>query len=282
MNIPKREMKDGNRIPAIGFGTWRLKGKECRRSVGYALKAGYSLIDTAELYKNESEIGDAIREVDRDNLFIISKPWLSNMHWRDVIKSCKSTLDNLGTGYLDMYLVHWPNGPAPIGETLGAMSELQDRGLIRSVGVSNFSIEQLKEAMEEADIDIAFNQVEFHPWLYQKELLEFCRNKNIVMGAHTPLAGGDVRRNGTIKRLAEKYGKTPTQIALRWEIQKGAIPMPRSSSEAHINENTRVFGWELNSIDVEKIDSIQRQKRKVNMYYGLGQETVWKVIKLIS
>ncbi len=262
------ELKDGNEIPQIGFGTFELKENTCKEAVNTALEIGYNHIDTAEEYHNESEIGEIIEQYNRKNLFLTSKVWPTNLHYEDVFKACKKSLERLRTDYLDLYLIHWPNEEIPIGETLDALAELVDDSRVRSVGVSNFTIEQLEEALSVSSVPITVNQVEFHPWLYQEDLLEFCKSNDVVLEAYAPVARAKFFDNDLIQELCDKYDRRPSQIVLRWEIQKGVVPIPRSGVEGHIRENFAVLDWELESEDVQKIDNIEHQERLITFHYG--------------
>lgn len=262
------KMNSGNEIPQIGLGTYRLKSEKCRQAVETALETGYNHIDTAEMYNNESVIGEVIEEFNRSELFITSKVWPKNLRYDDVLNACASSLEKLGTSYLDLYLIHWPNESIPISETLRAMKKLHEDGKVRSIGVSNFTVPQVKEAIESAEIPISANQVEFHPWLYQKDLLDFCESQDIALIAYAPLARTRVFKENVIQDLAEKYEKTTAQIVLRWEIQKGVIPIPGSSSKKHIQENFQLFDWKLEAEDVKKVDKIPTENRLVNFHYA--------------
>lgn len=236
-----------------------------------ALEYGCTHLDTAEGYSNESEIGDVIRDYDRSDLFVTSKVSPHNLHYEDVLKSCKSSLERLGTSYLDLYLIHWPNGAISIRETLWAMKKLHDRGLVKSIGVSNFGINQLKVAKGVSELPICVNQVEFHPWLYKKAMLNFCKKHEVILTASAPLARTQVLKDETIQDTAEKYNKTPAQIVLKWEIQKGAVTIPKTTSESHLRENFQLFDWKLNSEDIKKIDNIP----KTQICYELNFDADW-------
>lgn len=268
VNVPEIGLRDGNSIPQLGLGTYRLKGDKCRKAVAAALEFGYNHIDTAEMYENESVVGEEIQEYDRSELFITSKVWPTNLRYEEVIEACQRTLNRLDTSYVDLYLIHWPNEEIPFEETLEAMAEVHDRGWANSIGVSNFTAEQLERAIDVSDVPIVTNQVEFHPWLYQKELLEFCRENDIVITAYAPLARARFLDDETIQQLSKKYGKTPAQIILRWELQKGLVTIPGSSSRDHIEENLQVLDWELEEEDERKIDEIPVEERMVTFRYG--------------
>ncbi|PUU92267.1 aldo/keto reductase [Halanaerobium sp.] len=259
--IPTRKLKTGDEIPVIAYGTWDIAEENVGEKVEIALKAGYNHIDTAEGYHNEAGIGEVLKDYDRDELFITSKVLPSNLNYESVIKACKRSLEKLGTDYLDLYLIHWPNPAISLRETLQAMKYLVDQGLVKNIGVSNFSVYQLKVALKITQVPITVNQVEFHPWLYQKELLEVCDQNDVVLEASAPLARTEVLSDQTIVELADKYDKSPAQIVLKWELQKGIVPLPKSKSEGHIKENLELFDWELQAEDVAAIDNIDHQKR---------------------
>lgn len=264
--IPTYKLRSNYEIPVLGLGTWELLGEKCRKAVIKALELGYKHIDTAEIYGNESEIGEAIRGFSRGDIFITSKVMPDNLHYNNVLKSCEKTLRRLKTNYLDLYLIHWPNPNIPLKETFRAMKRLHEEGKVRSIGVSNFNINLLEKSLEEEELPITVNQVEFHPYLYQKELLRFCKGHGIIFTAYSPLARGEIINNKIIQELGEKYKKTPAQISLRWVLQKETVVIPKASSEEHLKENMQIFGWEISEKDVEKIDSIGTRMRYVDPF----------------
>jgi diketogulonate reductase-like aldo/keto reductase len=259
--IPTRKLKTGDQIPVIAYGTWDIAKENVGEKVEIALEAGYNHIDTAEGYHNEAGIGEVLENYDRDELFITSKVLPSNLNYESVIKACKRSLEKLGTDYLDLYLIHWPNPAISLRETLQAMKYLVDKGMVKNIGVSNFSVYQLKVALKITPVPITVNQVEFHPWLYQKELLEVCDQNDVVIEASAPLARTEVLKDETILELADKYDRTPAQIVLKWELQKGIVPLPKSKSKEHIIENLELFNWDLATEDMAKIDNIDQEKR---------------------
>ena len=253
-------------IPILGLGTWRLSGDETINVVKKALKIGYNHIDTAEMYGNEKEIGDAIKDVDRDKLFLTSKVWYDNLHYQDVISTCRESLKKLGTDYLDLYLIHWPNPSIDMKETFQALKELYSEGIVKAVGVSNFTIKNLKLALavcQSISLPITVNQVEFHPFLYQESLLNFCRENHISLTAYRPIAKGLVNDNLIIRQIAQKYQKSPAQITLRWLTQLDIITIPKASSEEHLKENINIFDFKLEKSDMKKMKEVNQNNRMV-------------------
>ncbi|MFW6389761.1 MAG: aldo/keto reductase [Halanaerobiales bacterium] len=269
--MKKIKLKSGDEIPVIGFGTYTLKGSEGIKSIEIALESGYIHIDTAESYENQKEVSQAIRNSSllRRDIFLTSKVDFNNLAYNDLIRACDQTLIDLETDYLDLYLIHWPNKKIPMDETFAAMKKLKEEGKIRNLGVSNFTIKHLKEAEEHSDIDIVTNQVEFHPFLYQKELYEYCMSKDILITAYSPIARGKVFESEVLKKIAEKYDKNPAQLSLRWMIEKDIVVIPRSKNPEHIKNNVQLFdGWELSLEDVESIDNIKEEKRLIDPDWG--------------
>lgn len=256
-----RKLKTGFEIPEIAFGTWDIKEEDVAEKIETALEVGYNHIDTAEGYHNEAGIGKALKNKKREDLFLTSKVLPSNLNYESVIKACKRSLKKLGTDYLDLYLIHWPNPAISLRETLQAMKYLSDQGLVKNIGVSNFSVYQLNIALRITPIPITVNQIEFHPWLYQKELLEVCKQNDVVVEASAPLARTEVLKDKTILEIAADYGKSPAQIVLKWELAKGVVPLPKSENRLHIKENLELFDWQLAPKDIKKIDNIDQQKR---------------------
>lgn len=257
----------GVNIPVLGLGTYLLEGKQATETVTKAIKMGYTHIDAAEGYGNELEVGEAIKNFDRIKLFITSKVIPDNLHYQSVIHACKESLRKLQTDYLDLYLIHWPNPSIDLKETFQAFKELYSEGLIKAIGVSNFTIKRLKQAIpicQSLSLTIVINQVEFHPFLYQEELLNFCRENNIYLTAYRPIVRGAVRESKIISEIAKTCNKTPVQITLRWLIQQDIIAVPKAASEEHLRENLDIFDFELEQSDIEQIKNVNHNLRVVN------------------
>ena len=260
MTQPTKTLPSGDELPAIGVGTWDIGGDTARDAVRAGLDAGYAHVDTAEGYGNEAEIGDALAEYDRDDVFLTSKVLAKHLDYESVIESCEATLDRLGTDYLDLYLVHWPNPAISLRETMHAMATLHDQGKIRNVGVSNFSAYQLSCAHHVSDVPIGVNQIEYHPWNTQDDVVDYCRETDTVVEAAAPLARTEVFADDTVQAVAEKYERSPAEVVLRWAIENDVVPLPKSSTPEHVRANLDVFDWELDDEDRARIDDIDHHQ----------------------
>jgi len=260
MTIPTTTLPSGDEMPVVGAGTWDLEGESLREALEAALDAGYTHVDTAEGYMNEEEIGAVIDGHDREELFLTSKVLPSNLAYESVIDACEASLDRLGTDYLDLYLIHWPNPAISVRETLNAMAHLEETGRVRNVGVSNFSAYQLSVARHVSDVPIAVNQIEFHPWFARPDLVDYCRETDTVVEAAAPLARTEVLGDDTVQSLADAYGKTPAQIVLRWAVERDAVVIPKSSSPEHVRENADLFDWEFDETDRDRLDAVDRDQ----------------------
>ena len=247
----------GVRIPKIGLGTWQNTGTECSKTVEAALDAGYRHIDTAQAYDNEQAVGDGIAQadIDRENIFLTTKVWRSNLRYEDVLESVHESLDNLHVDYVDLVLIHWPHPRIPLEETLEALSELHDEGVVKSIGVSNFTRSQLEEARRISEPPIVANQVLYHPYTDQSELQQYCAANGLALTAYSPLARGDVLSEETLERIGRQYDKSAAQVALRWLIQQeGVVAIPKASSKSHLEQNLDVFDFSLTDAEMAQID----------------------------
>ncbi|MDR2910824.1 MAG: aldo/keto reductase [Bacteroidales bacterium] len=259
----KVRLNNGVEMPWFGLGVFELQeGKEAENSVLYAFECGYRSIDTATMYLNEKSIGYAIKRsgIPREEIFLTTKIWNDDQGYKNTLRAFNESLEKLQSDYIDLYLIHWPKGKESV-ETWKAMEELYGKGKIKAIGISNFLINQLDEFLPECKIIPAVNQFEFHPELIQPELLEYCKAKNIQPEAWSPIMRGEVNRIPLLKSMAVKYGKTPVQIVLRWDIQKGVVTIPKSSDPERICTNADIFDFEINDEDMKKIDSLDKSKR---------------------
>ena len=259
MTVPTHTLPSGDELPALGLGTYDLDDEQTAESVRAALDAGYAHVDTAEGYRNETVIGEVLAEHGRDDVFLTSKVLAKHLDYESVIESCEASLDRLGTDYLDLYLIHWPNPAISLRETLRAMERLVDRGLVRNVGVSNFSAYQLSCAHHVADVPIAVNQIEFHPWFQRPELVDYCRESDTVIEAAAPLARTDVFDDDVVRELAETYDRSPAQIVLRWALDRDVVALPRSSSPEHVRANADL-DFAIEEADRRRLDDRDRDR----------------------
>jgi len=259
MTAETHTLSTGDAVPSLGLGTWRLQGDTAEECVRAALDAGYRQIDTAEGYRNEAAIGEALVEIDREEVFLTSKVLAKNLNFNVVIEACQDSLERLGTSYLDLYLIHWPNPAISLRETLAAMAELHDRGLVRNIGVSNFSAYQLSCAHHISDVPIVVNQIEFHPWFQRPDLVEYCRSTDTVVEAAAPLARTAIFEDSRVQELAEKYDRSPAQVVLKWAHERDVVILPKSSSPEHVRQNAEL-DWTMADADLEALDDRDRNQ----------------------
>jgi diketogulonate reductase-like aldo/keto reductase len=252
-------LPSGDELPALGLGTWNIEGETVKRSVRAALDAGYGHVDTAEGYRNEAEIGAVLEEYDRDDVFLTSKVLAKHLSYDALVASCEASLRRLGTDYLDLYLIHWPNPAISLRESLNAMATLRDRGLVRNVGVSNFSAYQLSCAHHVSDVPIAVNQIEFHPWLQRPDLVQYCRETDTVVEAAAPLARTEVFADEVVQELAEEYDRSPAQVVVKWALERDVVVLPKSSSPEHVRANADL-NWTIDDEDLRRLDGRDRDR----------------------
>ncbi len=261
--VPSITLNDGNTIPQLGFGVYQIPPEETAEAVGRALGIGYRHIDTAEMYGNEAEVGEAVRAsgLDRGDIYVTSK--LSNAFHEpdDARRAFDETLSELGFDYVDLFLIHWPLPTAYNGDfvsTWKALEEFKNDGRARSIGVSNFQIEHLERLASETETVPAVNQIEVHPYLTNEAVRGYGREHGIATEAWSPIAQGGVLEDPTITQIAEKAGKTPAQVVLRWHIQRGDIVFPKSVTPSRMEENFDLFDFELDASDMEEITVLDR------------------------
>ncbi|MDX1760313.1 MAG: aldo/keto reductase [Arenibacter algicola] len=256
-------LHNGVEMPYFGLGVYLSEdGKEVTNAVKWALDDGYRHIDTASVYGNEEGVGIGIKEsgVDRKDIFVVSKVWNSDQGYESTIKSYESSLKRLNLDYLDLYLVHWPV-KGKYKETWRAMEYLYKHRGVRAIGVSNFMQHHLEDLLTSSEIVPMVNQMEFHPYLVQQELIDFCNKNTIQYEAWSPLMQGHIFELDIMKDLAEKYNKTIAQIVLRWDLQKGVVTIPKSAKKERIRANADIFDFELTDGDVKKLEQLDRGKR---------------------
>ena len=261
--VPKIELNDGHSIPQLGFGVFQIPPEETAEAVVRALETGYRHVDTAQMYGNEREVGEAVRAsgLDGADVFVTSK--LSNASHRpdDARRSFDETLAALGSDYVDLFLVHWPLPTRYDGDyvsTWKALEEFKSEGRARSIGASNFEVEHLERLADECDVVPAVNQIELHPYFQNEEVRRYGEEHGIATQAWSPIAQGEVLDDPAIGEIARRVGRTPAQVVLRWHIQRGSIVFPKSTTPARIEENFALFDFGLDPDDVGRIDALDR------------------------
>ncbi len=247
------KLASGHEIPILGLGTWQLKGSQCERIIKVAIELGYTHIDTAWMYQNQTQIGNALHDINvqREDLFITSKIWHTHLKHDEVLSQFDVCINDLQMDYVDLLLIHWPSDSVPFEETFAAFKEIYDAGKVKSIGISNFSIEQVNKACEVSALPICTNQVEYHIRNNKEELRAYCETRNIPITAHRPLAVGNLAEDKELAEIGKKHGKTAAQVALRWLVQKGIITIPKSGSEPHLRENLDIFDWQLSDTEMQ-------------------------------
>ena len=265
--MKKLILNDGQKLPTVGFGTYKSEGQEGIEAVSAAISSGYSLIDTAAVYGNEETVGKGIKAsgASRKDIFVTTKLWRENLGYESTKKEFEKSLNRLDLKYIDLYLIHWPanaknydNWQKTNADTWRAMEELQAEGKIKSIGVSNFFQEHLEALFETAKVIPAINQIEFHPGYWQQELVSYCKKQNITLEAWSPLARGKVFENEVLEEIAKAHNKSVSQVCLRWIIQHEVIAIPKSTNPERIQENIELFDFELTSAEMEKIDHLPK------------------------
>lgn len=258
---------NGVKMPWLGLGVFQVEeGAELEHAVQSAIKHGYRSIDTAAIYKNEEGVGRGIRKglkeagISREDLFVTSKVWNSDLGYESTLAAFETSLKKLGLEYLDLYLIHWPV-EGKFTEAWKALEELYKKGLVKAIGVSNFHIHHLEELQKNAELKPMVNQVEFHPRLSQNELRTYCKEQGIQFEAWSPLMQGQLLDEPVLKEIADRYGKSIAQIILRWDLQNGVVTIPKSTKEQRIVENGSVFDFELATEDMERINQLNQNLR---------------------
>ncbi|RNA62217.1 aldo/keto reductase [Chryseobacterium nematophagum] len=258
-------LNDGNKIPLVGFGTYKSTEEEGIQSITDALKLGYRLIDSATIYENEEVVGRAIKKsgVPREEIVLTTKLWRTNLGYKEAKIAFEESLKKLDLQYIDLYLIHWPanaknydNWQKANSDSWRAMEELMEEGKIKSIGVSNFWQEHLEALSQTSKIVPAVNQIEFHPGYWQSELTEYCKKQGIVVESWSPLARGKVFGNELLQGIAKKHNRSVSQICLRWVIQHDVVVIPKSNTFQRIQENINIFDFELSEEEMKQIDQL--------------------------
>lgn len=259
----KVTLNNGIEMPVFGLGTYRSgTSRETQAMILHALKLGYRLIDTARFYGNERDIGEAIKKsgIPREQIFVTTKLWNSDHGFNRAIKAFEESQGDLGLDFVDLYLIHWPVQGLR-NESWRALEKLLVEGKCRAIGVSNYTIGHLQELQDVSSVVPAVNQVEFHPYLFQKDLLEFCRSKDIQFESYSPLTKGHMLDDPRLFEIGQKYAKSPAQILIRWTLQKEVIAIPKSSRKDRIRENADVFDFEISDEDMDRLDAFHKNSR---------------------
>jgi 2,5-diketo-D-gluconate reductase B len=261
----------GARIPLLGLGTWDLRGRVCARVVEQALRLGYRHIDTAQMYENEREVGEGLRAsgVKRDDVFVTTKIWPSHFAPLELERSARERLAQLRLNEVDLLLLHWPNPQIPLAETLGALAKVKRDGLARHIGISNFTVALIEEALKVTTEPLVCDQFECHPFLDQSKLIAACHEHGLAVVAYSPIARGDARKNDVLKRIGAAHKKTATQVCLRFLVQQDIVVIPRTSKVERLSENAAIFDFTLSDDEMNEIAKLgSRDGRLVDWAYS--------------
>lgn len=258
---------NGADIPAIGMGTWTLKGDQCAELVAEAIDVGYRHVDTAAMYANEDAVGRGIAGsgIARDDIFVTTKVWWTDIAPGDLERSAEQSLARLGLDHVDLLLIHWPNPRIPVADSIGALNRVRESGLARNIGVSNFTTALLDEALRASDAPLVADQVEYHPMLNQDKVHAACRKAGMAMVSYCPLyRGGALFDRPEIVGPARRLGKAPAQIVLRWHVQQdGVVAIPRTTRRERLAENLAVFDFELDAAEMDAISALSSANSRI-------------------
>jgi diketogulonate reductase-like aldo/keto reductase len=261
---------NGARIPVVGLGTWDLRGRTCARVVEQALRIGYRHIDTAEMYGNEREIGEGLRAsgVRREDVFITTKVWQDHLAPREFEQATKESLARLRLSHVDLLLIHWPNPRIPLAETMGAMCRMQQAGFTRHIGVSNFPVAMIDEAVAHATAPLANHQIEWHAYIDQSKVVAASRRHGLSVTAYSPIARGRAVNDDLLKEIGKRHGKTAGQVSLRFLVQQGAIVIPRTSKIERLAENMAIFDFTLDDAEMGAMHSLANPRGRIVDWSG--------------
>ena len=249
---------NGAKIPLLGLGTWELRGRACARIVEQALRLGYRHLDTAQLYENEREVGEGLHAsgVKRGDVFVTTKIWPSHFAPRELERSARERLMQLRLDEVDLLLLHWPNPQIPLSETIGALCKVKRDGLARHIGVSNFTVALIEQALAVSTEPLVCDQVECHPFLDQSKVMAACRKHGMAMVAYSPIARGDARGNEVLRRIGEAHKKSAVQICLRYLVQQDIVVIPRTSKVERLSENAAIFDFALSDQEMADVAAL--------------------------
>jgi diketogulonate reductase-like aldo/keto reductase len=261
---------NGARIPAIGLGTWDLRERTCTRMVEQALRLGYRHIDTAEMYGNEREVGEGLRAsgIARDEVFITTKVWPDHLAPRELERATKESLAKLRLDAIDLLLIHWPNPRIPLAGTIGALCRMKREGHARHIGVSNFTVGLVAEAVKLATEPLVTDQIEWHPYIDQSQVVAACRRHGLSVTAYSPIARGRAVGDATLARIGRRHGKSAGQVSLRFLIQQGAIVIPRTSKRERLAENLAIFDFALTPAEMEAVRELAHPRGRIVNWSG--------------
>jgi len=256
---------NGAKIPAIGLGTWELRGRTCARLVEQAVRLGYRHIDTAQAYDNEREVGEGLRAsgIRRDEMFVTTKVWTTHFAPNDLERSVKESLAKLHLSEVDLLLLHWPNSRVPLAETLGALARVKQLGMARHIGVSNFTVALIEEAVAACPEPLVCDQVEYHPYLDQTKVKEGCARHGMAVVAYSPIAKGRIKSDRTLARIGQTHGKSAAQVCLRWLVQQNVAAIPRTSRIERLSENIDIFDFALSDDQMRLISRMGSSKGRL-------------------
>lgn len=268
MNIKSTTtLSNGVKIPKFGLGVWQISdGKETANAVHEALKAGYTLIDTAAVYGNEKGVGEGLKDFRRDEFFLTTKVWNDEQGYDTTLRACEASLKKLRLDFVDLYLVHWPV-QGKFADTWRAMERLYEEGLTRAIGVSNFTQFHINEIYKTAHIPPMVNQIEISPFITQSPLREFCAQEGIAVEAYSPLGRAKILKDAQLIKIGGKYGKTPAQVIIRWHLQNDIIPIPKSCHAERIRENADIFDFELSADEIRTISALNQNKHAIKQSF---------------
>lgn len=248
----------GAAIPILGLGTWDLRGRVCSRIVEQALRLGYRHVDTAQIYENEREVGEGVRAsgLPREQVFVTTKVWWTHFAGGELERSVAESIAKLRLHYIDLLLLHWPNASVPLAETLKALGRVKREGLAKHVGVSNFTAKLIEEAVALSGEPLVTNQIELHPYIDQRKVIDACRAHGISVTAYSPIARGKVKGDAVLEKIGQAHGKSAAQVCLRYLVQQGIIVIPRTSRVERLSENFEIFDFELTAEEMAEIRAL--------------------------